>query len=105
MKTTSALLVIIICFFACRKNDTNVTFTLPQKTQSGQNTFGFLFNTAVWTNYGQVCFPFSGGCRDNLKGMFYRNDGDVSINADRVLYKEGKLTSSESFYINEWINF
>jgi hypothetical protein len=99
MRTFLTISTIIVCLTSCKKDDTGVVFTLPQKTQTGQNTFGFLFNTSVWTNYGQVCFPFAGGCRDNVRGFFYKNDGDILINTDRVIYKDGNLVSSESFEI------
>jgi hypothetical protein len=99
MKTLLAIVVTIVCLTSCKKDDTGVSFTLPQKTLTGQNTFGFLFNSSVWINYGQVCFPFAGGCRDNLRGIFYKNDGDILINTDRVIYKNGNLFSSESFEI------
>jgi hypothetical protein len=93
------VIITIACLTSCKKDNTGVIFTLPEKTQTGQNTFGFLFNSFIWTNYGQVCFPFAGGCRDNLRGFFYKTDGDILINADRVLYKDGNLFSSESIEI------
>lgn len=77
--------ILFSIIFSCKKDDTNVRFVLPAKTQSGQNTFGFLNNLNVWTNYGQVCFPFAGGCHENLQVTFYTSDGDISIHADRVL--------------------
>jgi hypothetical protein len=85
MKKLLAIGIIIISLTSCRKDATEAAFALPQTTQTGQNTFGFLLNTSVWTNYGQVCFPFAGGCRDNLSGIFYKNDGDILINTDRVI--------------------
>jgi hypothetical protein len=99
MKKLLAIGIIIISLTSCRKDATEAAFALPQTTQTGQNTFGFLLNTSVWTNYGQVCFPFAGGCRDNLSGIFYKNDGDILINTDRVIYKNGNLVSSESIEI------
>ena len=81
------LILFVSIIFSCKKDDTNVIFTLPAKTQSGKNIFGFLNNSLVWTNYGQVCFPFAGGCSENLQGIFYISDGDIFIHADRVLNK------------------
>jgi hypothetical protein len=88
------LLFIVIGFFSsCKKNDTNKSFTLPPKTQTGKHTFGFLLNSNVWTNYRQRCTFY--GCSDNLVGFYY-SDGDVSVSADRVLFKSGLRNSDES---------
>ena len=93
--------ILLSIIFSCKKDDTNVLFILPAKTHSGQNTFGFLFNSQVWTNYGQVCFPFAGGCSENLQGTFYTSDGDVHIHADRVLNKASSGHTRE--YIDLYI--
>ncbi len=98
-------LCLVFLVQSCKKDDTLINFSLPPKTQTGQNTFGFLLNSSVWTNYGQVCFPFAGGCRDNLSGIFYNNDGDILINADRVIKKDGKFVSSGSIEITLKTNF
>lgn len=106
MKFYSVLL--IVCTFitaSCKKDDTGVVFSLPGKTQAGQNTFGFVLNTSVWTNYGQVCFPFAGGCSENLSGIFYTSDGDIHIRADRVLYKNGSWNTIENIDLNLTTNF
>ena len=101
--------VVSFCMFSlvqsCKKDDTKINFTLPEKTQIGQNTLGFLLNSSVWTNYGQVCLPFAGGCRDNLSGIYYENDGDILINADRVIKQDGRLVSSSSIEITLNTNF
>lgn len=96
------LLTTIIC--SCKKDDTGIRFTLPAKTHSGQNTFGFLFNTAVWTNYGHVCVGLPGACRDNLQGTFY-DDGDTYITADRVIYKNNSWNTGESIALYLKTNF
>lgn len=88
------LLVVIIC--SCKKDDTGIRFTLPAKTLSGQNTFGFLLNAAVWTNYGQVCIVGQGACRENLEGAFYTDDGDTHIIANRIIYKNGSWNTREN---------
>lgn len=98
MKPFLQLLILFICsiYCSCKKEDTNIMFTLPAKTESGKNSFGFLINSVVWINYGEVCFPFAGGCRENLTGTFYSNDGDIHIQADRVLNKKGSGNSIEN---------
>ncbi len=90
---------------SCKKDDTGVTLSLPAKTQSGQHTFGFRLNSAVWTNYGKVCFPFAGGCRENLNGRYYPSDGDISITADKVLYKNNVWNTQENIGLSLSTNF
>ncbi len=99
------LLLLIISLISCKKDDTGMTFSLPAKTQSGKHNFGFLLNSSVWTNYGQVCFPFAGGCRENLKGFYYPSDGDIVISADRVLNRNGSRNTTETININLTTNF
>lgn len=102
---THLLLGLSLLLGACKKDDTGVTLSLPAKTQSGEHTFGFLLNTVVWTNYGQVCFPFAGGCRENLSGIYYTNDGDVHIRADKVFFKNNTWNTEESIDLYLSINF
>lgn len=102
--------IIFLClsqliFFSCRKDDTGVVLSLPAKTQTGENTFGFLLNESVWINYGKVCFPFAGGCRENLSGAYYSSDGDIRLDADKVFYKNGSWSTSEKVSINLTTNF
>src|SRR4249919_2453575 len=104
MKLYSGLLILLtVVIFSCKKDDTGVVFSLPAKTQSGQNTFGFLLNSSVWTNYGQVCFPFAGGCKENLSGIYY--NGDIHIDADKVLYKNGSWNTIENIDLDLTTNF
>ena len=93
-------LALALLFSSCIKDDSGLTFVLPAKTQLGQHTFGFLLNTGVWTNYGKVCFPFAGGCRENLNGRYYPSDGDISITADKVLYKNNVWNTQENIELN-----
>ena len=79
---------------SCLKDDSEVVFALPPKTQTGQNVLGFMLDESVWTNHNRVCFPFAGGCRDNVTA-FYRN-GDMEIQADRVIFKKGSRKSTET---------
>lgn len=86
--------VIVIAVFAvvalsCRKDDSDVVLTLPAETQAGANTFGFRLDGVVWTNFGQVCQPNGGTCRDNLVGTYFPGDGGIAIEADQVIYKDG----------------
>lgn len=94
-----------LTFISCKKDDTQIILSLPAKTQSGQNTFGFLLNSSVWTNYGQVCFPFAGGCSENLSGIYYTSDGNIHLRADKVLYKNGSWNTIENIDFTLVTNF
>ena len=98
-------LSLTVLIISCKKDDTGVTLSLPAKTQSGQQTFGFRLNSAVWTNFGKLCFPFAGGCRENLNGRYYPSDGDISITADKVLYKNNVWNTQENIELNLSTNF
>lgn len=98
-------LALTLLLSSCIKDDSGLSLVLPAKTQSGQHTFGFLLNTGVWTNYGKVCFPFAGGCRENLNGRYYPSDGDISITADKVLYKNNVWNTQENFGLSLSTNF
>jgi len=94
----SFFIVMLLSLTSCRKDDSLVVFQLPPATQLGRNTFGFLKDGNVWTNYGEVCFTF--GCQPNLQGYYFKSDGSVLVRADRVLYRKGDRFS-ESIYL-EW---
>lgn len=81
---------------SCRKENENPVLTLPEKTQSGKNTFGFLLDQSVWTNYGKVCFPFAGGCRENLRGVYVTGFGSVDLSADKVLSANGSWSQQDN---------
>lgn len=98
-------LALTLLLSSCIKDDTGLTLVLPAKTQSGQHTFGFRLNSAVWTNFGKVCFPFAGGCRENLFGIYYSNDGDIQITADKVFYKNNVRNTVENIALNLSTNF
>ena len=104
MKTFLIFLLITINFYSCKKDDSGIIFLLPPKTQTGQNTLGFMLGISVWTNYGIVCFPFAGGCSDNIKAYYY-NDGDITVQADRVLYKNGSRNTTETIDLYLTTNF
>ncbi|WP_421797685.1 hypothetical protein [Haliscomenobacter sp.] len=106
MKNSLVLFLALVWLLSsCIKDDSGLSLVLPAKTQSGQHTFGFLLNTGVWTNYGRVCFPFAGGCRENLNGRYYPSDGDISITADKVLYKNNAWNTQENIELNLSTNF
>jgi hypothetical protein len=62
MKNTTVLTLLLITFSVaacscCKKNDeptADNTYGLPNATQEGKNTFGFLLNGEPWTPKGQV---------------------------------------------------
>lgn len=103
-KRLSLFILMATMLLSCNKDDSNFIPSLPQKTQSGLNTFGFLLNSSIWTNYGQICFLFY-GCQENLYGLFSSSNGDIIINADKVLYKNGSLNTVENIYIDISTNF
>ena len=102
MKTTLknylSIFLLALLFITCTKDDSDIALVLPNKTQSGEQTFGFLLDDKVWINYGQVCFPFAGGCRENLQVYYFPNKNFL-INADKVLYKNGSWNTKESIDI------
>jgi hypothetical protein len=80
-------------------------FTLPAKTQTGQNTFGVNLNSSVWTLYGQYCI-FPSGCGDNPSGIYYStNKGSLLLTVDRVLKDKSKVATSETFNFSFDSNF
>ncbi len=104
MKISLIFLTTTIILCSCKKDDTGVVFSLPPKTQTGQNNLGFILGTSVWTNYNQVCFPFAGGCRDNVKAYYY-NNGDITVQADRVLCKNSSRNTTETIDLYLTTNF
>jgi hypothetical protein len=94
VKKSFAFLFVAMAICSCLKDDSEVVFALPPKTQTGQNVLGFMLDESVWTNHNRVCFPFAGGCRDNVTA-FYRK-GDMEIQADRVIFKKGSRKSTET---------
>jgi hypothetical protein len=90
MRKLALLLTLLAAtYVSCRKDDSDVVLTLPAATQTGAQTFGFLVNGVVWINYGQLCQPNGGSCRDNLEGMYFPSDGGITLRADQVIYKDG----------------
>jgi hypothetical protein len=96
-KVPILFLTVILWWTSCKKDDTGIIFTLPAKTQTGKNTLGFLLNSQVWTNYGKIYF-LTAPSEQNITA-YYPYNGGISIQADRVLYKNGGLSSTETFTI------
>jgi hypothetical protein len=92
--------LLLLGLYSCRKDDTETVFSLPEKSQSGRKTFGFLLNTSVWVNFGQVCFPFAGGCRENLSGIYNTSNGAIQIFADKVIHENGSWKTIETIELN-----
>jgi hypothetical protein len=106
MKRIPIVMALSALLFACWEDDTSLDFSLPAKTQIGKNTFGCILNAHVWTNYGQVCFPFAGGCRENTVAIYRpANLGGLELYTDRVLKKIGAIISSESIHFSLNGNF
>ncbi len=100
----STCFALIILLFSCRKDDSAVVFTLPPATQTGSQTFGFMLDDDVWINYGQVCQPNGGNCRENLSGEYFSSDGGITIKADQVVYKDG-VAQTQYFELNLFTGF
>ena len=100
MKTNIYVLLFLFSLISCKKIDSGVGLTLPIKTQTGQNTFGFLLDSNVWINRGTICSLFPGGsCSGNLKGEYYSTYGEIHIAADQIFYKNDSLNTIENFDI------
>ena len=80
----------MVTFISCKKEVVPV-LNLPEESQTGKNTLGFLLNDKVWANYGRRCTTL-GGCHDNkVTASLYKQpngDYDLSItggfNADTI---------------------
>jgi hypothetical protein len=101
MKQLTSILFLMLFCTACTKDnlDEYENLELPEITQSGQHTFGFLLNDDVWVNFGERCSVVPAQCRENLKGFFFESDGDIQISADRVLRDNNQFVSSTSLII------
>jgi hypothetical protein len=86
MKKITLLLpfAFIVTFWgACKKEDTTSQLGLPEKTQAGKQTIGFLSNETLWTNSGQYCDQSTGACRENIHAYYFPGNTAVLICADR----------------------
>lgn len=98
MRSASFVLFLMFTLSACLKESSPSNFTLPEATRAGLNTLGFEYDAGVFVNYGKVCF-ITIGCKENTDADFYTNDGQVRVQADRVLKQNGSLVSREGFAI------
>ena len=99
MKQKTALLASVIILFlsSCRKNIIPPN-SLPQITQTGQNTLGFLLDNKVWVNFGRRCTI--AGCNDNkvIAHLYKQPNGDfdLEVMADYTILSE--ITDQSFFF-------
>jgi hypothetical protein len=97
MKTTVLpilLILVVLAFSSCKKNDANPNEVLPAATMEGKNTFGALVNGKVWLPKGRPSL-----FQPNLELIYdpgYEG-GSFSIRAYRV---EGNSDTFEHMVIN-----
>src|SRR6478735_1206788 len=68
MRKLLYFLIMLICLTSCESCDRDypeIAFQLPEETQTGANTIGFMLGNEVWANYGQDCWGY--GCEENPK--------------------------------------
>lgn len=92
--STAFLITILI---SCRKEETSSQFSLPEKTQAGNQTIGFLSNETIWTNSGQYCDQSSGACRENIHAYYFPGNTAVLICADRNTTTLSNERKTEAF--------
>lgn len=97
LKFISAL-VILTGFLSCKKEAGPAVFTLPAATTDGLKTLGFESGKDVFVNYGNVC-PTVDSCRPNTDASYQQGDGEVMLQADKVVKRGGALISSETVAI------
>ncbi len=91
------IIIVTALLVSCEKDLPELK--LPEKTTSGQNTFGCLIGGKVWANYGRRCHTF--GCDEtNLTADYGRNSRGpyLIINADYTA-KKGKTLVAQHFSI------
>ena len=97
MKTYSLLLILpLMSMSKCDENEKEIVpvFTLPQATQSGANTMGFIIDDRVWRDYGVTCTTFR--CDSNkVRGLYTTAGKQFSLYAGL----SGRAIN-ESFSIN-----
>lgn len=116
MKQSNFFLVVILTFaiYSCSKEEIPI-LTLPEITQTGQNTLGFNLDNKVWTNYGRRCTTL-GGCKDNKVSayLYKKSNGafDLEISAgynadtiDQAFYiTTTSITSTGTFILDSNLN-
>lgn len=93
-------IVLLISLWSCRKDNFTLNRTLPEATTVGAQTIGFLIPIGVWRNEGQVCFPFAGGCRENIRAGFQNDTRSFWLTADEVLRQSGQVIRSSNVDFN-----
>ena len=89
-------IVLLISLWSCRKDNFSPNRTLPEATTVGAQTIGFLIPIGVWRNDGQFCFPFAGGCRENIRAGFQSDTRSFWLSADEVLRQSGRVIRSSN---------
>lgn len=93
-----AALVVLTGIVSCKKEAGPAIFILPAATTAGLNTFGFEVGTEVFVNHGNVCIT-ADSCRPNFSASYQRGNGEVMVQAEKVLRQNGSISSSEVFAI------
>lgn len=93
-------ILLLISFWSCRKDNFSSSRSLPDATTIGAQTIGFMMPTGVWRNDGQVCFPFAGGCRENIRAGFQNSTRSFWLTADEVLRQNGQVIRSSNIDFN-----
>lgn len=94
MKTNLLLLTIgLLQLLACQKKP-----TLPQETQSGEDTFGVLLDDELWLP-GRVPYTAS----YSIKAFYFPNCGTLGVHADAsgsFIFFSADIKGEGSYYIN-----
>lgn len=101
MKLTIILLMIgmVFCFAKCEKDKLDFN-GLPQATQEGKNTFGFLLNGQPWTPNGS-----EGIANLSADVDFGFKDGIFNITAYRIVNREASTRQSIGLGVSDSLNF
>ena len=93
-------IISLICiFFACKKEGTEINVPLPEKSQEGLNTFGFLLNKKSWVSDGKrVCLPWA--CFESLTASYSTETGRLYIVTARHLMNDSATLTVENFALN-----
>jgi len=94
----SLILASLLTSVSCKKDPALPTFTLPAATSDGLKTLGFETGTDVFVNFGSVCYT-SDSCRPNTDAFYHKGDGQVMLQADKVVKRGNSTISSETMAI------
>lgn len=102
------IILSILSIIGCNKSQEELK-TLTPFTEVGANTFATNIGWRTWTTNGKYCGTQYGNCRDNPMASYYVNGSSNNITliltADRVIYKNIGIASSESFTFSFYRNF